>query len=203
MIDYILMQTNQSALHYVGHSQGTTAFWVMGAMKKDMNKKIKTMNALGPAAYMSNLLSPFLRATAPYVYSTEWITKMLGVYEFSPSDSMKVQSGQLLCLQNSLYIEICTNSLFLFAGFNSKQLNRTLLPDIMENTPAGSSIKQVLHYAQLINSGKFRMYDYGIAQNLLKYGQMIPPDYDLSSVTPPVYLHFSENDWLCAVKVTF
>lgn len=203
MIDYILLNTNQSALHYVGHSQGTTAFWVMGALRKDMNKKIKSMNALGPAAYMSNLYSPFLRVTAIYAASAEWVAQMLGYYEFSPSDSMMVQGGKLVCLQNAIYTEMCTNSLFLFAGYNSRQFNRSLLPEIMENTPAGSSVKQVLHYSQLINSAKFRMYDYGFAKNLVKYGQMTPPEYDLSSVTAPVYLHYSDNDWLCAVKVKF
>lgn len=47
MIDFVLMKTNQTSLHYVGHSQGTTSFFVMASIHPEMNAKIKTMHALG------------------------------------------------------------------------------------------------------------------------------------------------------------
>lgn len=58
---------------------------------------------------------------------------------------------------------------------------------------------QVVHYAQGINSGKFRMYDYGLVENLFKYGSISPPNYDLSAISAPVYLHYSQNDWMAAM----
>lgn len=55
-------------------------------------------------------------------------------------------------------------------------------------------------YLHTINShcvsGKFRQYDYGLFGNLKKYGSLTPPKYDLSAVTAPVYLLYSNNDWL-------
>jgi pimeloyl-ACP methyl ester carboxylesterase len=60
MINYALAKTNQSALHYIGHSQGTTAFFAMASLRKEMNEKIKTMHALAPVAFMSNLVSPMV-----------------------------------------------------------------------------------------------------------------------------------------------
>lgn len=62
MIDYVLKQTNQKNLHYAGHSQGTTAFWVMASERPEYNAKIRSMQALAPVAFMSNLRSPFVRA---------------------------------------------------------------------------------------------------------------------------------------------
>lgn len=47
MIDYALALSKQSALHYIGHSQGTTSFFVMASLKTEMNAKIKSMHALG------------------------------------------------------------------------------------------------------------------------------------------------------------
>lgn len=44
------------------------------------------------------------------------------------------------------------------------------------------------------------MFDYGMTKNLVKYGQLSPPSYDLGAVTAPVFLHYSDNDWLAAVK---
>lgn len=44
------------------------------------------------------------------------------------------------------------------------------------------------------------MFDFGYVSNLLKYGSLTPPDYNLNSITAPVFLHYSDNDWLAAVK---
>lgn len=86
---------------------------------------------------MSNLKSPFLRATAPFADSIESVMSLLGVYEFLPSNEMMVKGGQLVCKDESPIQEVCANVLFLLCGYNSQQLNRTLLPTIIENTPAG------------------------------------------------------------------
>jgi hypothetical protein len=53
-----------------------------------------------------------------------------------------------------------------------------------------------------VSAGKFRRYDHGWFKNLLTYGQLSPPAYDLSKITAPVALHYSENDWLAAVTVS-
>ncbi|CRK92414.1 CLUMA_CG005975, isoform A [Clunio marinus] len=200
MIDFVLLNTGQKNLHYIGHSQGTTAFFVMASLRTEMNAKIKTMQAFAPVAFMSNLASPFLRIVAPFADSIDTVMSMLGVYEFLPSNEMLVKGGQLICKDESPIQEVCANVLFLIGGFNSPQLNRTIIPAILENTPAGSSVDQLVHYAQGINSGKFRMFDFGLTKNLFKYGSIFPPDYKLSSVTAPVFLHYSNNDWLAALK---
>lgn len=86
---------------------------------------------------MSNLKSPFVRALAPFVDSVETVMKMLGVYEFAPSNDMMVDGGMLICKDESPFQEVCANVLFLLCGFNSQQLNRTIIPEILKNTPAG------------------------------------------------------------------
>ncbi|CAB3373680.1 Hypothetical predicted protein [Cloeon dipterum] len=48
MIDYVLEQTGETQVNYVGHSMGTTAFWVMGSEKPEYNAKIRQMHALRP-----------------------------------------------------------------------------------------------------------------------------------------------------------
>ena len=47
MIDYALWESGQRTLDYIGHSQGTTAFFVMASERKEMNAKIRTMHAFG------------------------------------------------------------------------------------------------------------------------------------------------------------
>lgn len=105
---------------------------------------------------------------------------------------MMIEGGKLVCQDSSPFKEVCANVLFLLCGFNSDQLDRSLITEILENTPAGSSVDQLVHYAQGINSAKFRMFDYGLTKNLLVYGSFSPPDYNLKAITAPVYLHYSK-----------
>lgn len=96
-----------------------------------------------------------------------------------------------------------------------------MLPLIASTQPAGSSVKELLHLFQLIDSGmytyllrtigcysrrlclgKFRQFDFGLVKNLLNYGHMSPPQYDISQVTAPVALYYGENDRLSSVEVS-
>lgn len=61
MIDYILHATNQTQLFYIGHSQGSTSFFVMCSERPEYNAKIKLMHALAPVAYMDHAVSPVVR----------------------------------------------------------------------------------------------------------------------------------------------
>ena len=63
-IDYILNLTNQTKVFYIGHSQGTTQFFVMCSMRPEYNSKIRLMSAFAPVAFMSRIQGP-LRAFAP------------------------------------------------------------------------------------------------------------------------------------------
>ncbi len=88
------------------------------------------------------------------------------------------------------------------AGYNADQLNTTALPVIMGHTPAGASVRSLVHYAQLVNTATFRKYNYGKATNLEIYGQETPPNYDISKITAPVALYWGQNDWMGAPSVS-
>jgi lysosomal acid lipase/cholesteryl ester hydrolase len=62
-IDYILQNTTQKTLRYVGHSMGTTMFYVLMSKKPEYNAKISHMIALAPVAFLRNTRSPFASMT--------------------------------------------------------------------------------------------------------------------------------------------
>jgi pimeloyl-ACP methyl ester carboxylesterase len=64
VIDYILQATRSQQIFYAGHSQGTTAFYVLCSERPEYNSKIRAMFSLAPVAFMSNVISPMLRMTA-------------------------------------------------------------------------------------------------------------------------------------------
>lgn len=49
---------------------------------------------------------------------------------------------------------------------------------------------------------KFQRYDFGYKNNIIKYGQPEPPEYDLRKVTSPVVLYYSKNDRVVDVNVS-
>lgn len=71
MIDYVLDVTKFARLHYIGHSQGTTTFFVMTSMLPQYNDKIIAMQALAPVAFMSNLESPLVRMGSAFQNTLE------------------------------------------------------------------------------------------------------------------------------------
>lgn len=196
-IDYILEQTGVDGIYYVGHSMGTTGFWVLMSEKPEYNSKIKLMNAYAPVSYTEHMISP-IRYIAPFDGQLEWLLSMFGLYEFLPTSKFMEFIGQTACHQNSPIRLVCDNVLFLVAGYNFEQLDEELLPTIVGHSPAGSSVRNVIHYAQGVNAGNFRKFDYGRRENIEKYGQPTPPEYDLSKITAPVAFYWGENDWLGA-----
>lgn len=74
MIDYVLDATKFAKIQYIGHSQGTTTFFVMCSERPEYNDKIILMNALAPVAYVSNIKSPVIRVFTPFLNSIEVLT---------------------------------------------------------------------------------------------------------------------------------
>ncbi|XP_029178225.1 lipase 1-like isoform X2 [Nylanderia fulva] len=70
----------------------------------------------------------------------------------------------------------------------------TQLPFIASHVPIAVSLTTVVHFVQVIQSGKFRQYDYGATKNLLIYKSMEPPEYNLSSITLPMAIYYGNND---------
>ncbi|XP_075151158.1 lipase 3-like [Haematobia irritans] len=201
MIDYILKNTNQSQLHYVGHSQGTTVYLVMMSEKPSYNNKIKSVHLLGPAAYMGNMKSPMTRAFAPILGQPNAMVELCGSMEFMPSNKFKQDLGIEMCKANSPYVEMCANEIFLIGGYDSEQLDRELLEHIKATSPAGASVNQNIHFCQEYNSKKFRKFDYSVVRNPIEYGGALqPPDYNLKNALAPTHMYYGANDWMCDLK---
>ncbi|KAL0869543.1 hypothetical protein ABMA27_005810 [Loxostege sticticalis] len=196
MIDYALNTTEQTSLKYIGHSQGTTSFFVMASEKPEYNEKISLMVALSPVAFMTHVTAPFIKLLAPTGTLLHGLLKSIGVYEFLPDSSLTRALKQLMCGNGPVAEILCSNVLFLSVGFGFDQLNVTNLPVIFAHMPSGSSAKQFAHYGQGVLSGEFRQFDYGSTENVRRYGSSQPPKYNLSNIVAPVSLWYSEADWM-------
>lgn len=198
MIQYIItLKEEGQILGYVGHSMGTTAFYVMASERPEAGGMVGTMIALAPVAFMSHLKSP-IRLVARFANDYKAIAHFLGEDEFLPQNSFIKFLAKYGCSLTVEENKICANSLFVLCGFDAVEFNYTLLPVILSHSPAGASTKTLTHYAQEITSGYFRQYDYGEKRNQEIYNTTEPPSYELSRISVPIAIFYSDNDWLAS-----
>ncbi|OAD58579.1 Lipase 3 [Eufriesea mexicana] len=199
-IDYILNTTWQKKLIIISHSQGGTAFFVMGSERPEYQKKIAAVFAMAPAVFMSRSENLLYQVLAPFANDIKVLTSLIGMYEFKPSDKLIQMLTKVMCSDDAITQPVCTNIIFVFGGFGDKELNRTLVPIIGQYDPAGASTRQFVHYGQSITTGKFRKFDYGLIGNKMKYGKIQPPNYNLANIKIPIYLYYGLNDVLVNVE---
>lgn len=188
MIDYVLNVTNKENLYFIGYSQGTTSFYVMNSLKPEYNEKIKMMFALAPVAFMSHVRSPLIKMFSP---ATNLLGNFLVNYDL-PNTDFLTSMTDTFCSKIGF---ACKNMLHSIVGQDSNLLTKSL-PIILGHMPTTSSTLQLVHYGQLVRSGRFCQFDFGEEKNRETYGTESPPDYNLTKVTVPNVVFFGENDWV-------
>lgn len=54
LVNHIVRTTGEQKMHYIGYSQGTTAFLVLNALQPQFNERFYSFQALAPAAFNEN-----------------------------------------------------------------------------------------------------------------------------------------------------
>jgi len=197
MIDFILEETTEGDLMFVGHGMGTTAFMAMSHYRPDISNKVRLANFMAPMAYFSNMKSP-IADLAREEGILEFFFTWFGDGELLPSSTIIDCLASLYC-QNPATQGLCSELIFLLAGFDSDQLNTTLIDSFMHHSPAGTSSRTLLHILQMVKSGEFHGYDWGSHHaNQEHHGENGIPNYMLYNVESPVAVYYGDNDWLAA-----
>lgn len=59
-VDYIVKWTKRKSIFYLGHSRGTSDFFVMMSERPEYNEKIKLGVLFAPIVYMKDILNPMI-----------------------------------------------------------------------------------------------------------------------------------------------
>ncbi|EDV32372.2 uncharacterized protein Dana_GF15803 [Drosophila ananassae] len=199
-IDYVLGRSKDfQQVHYIGHSQGTTSFFVMGSERPSYMKKVKLMTALAPVAYFDFIENPIALTFAKYVPTLAKLAKTFGIHELPPENEVWRKLVYQIC--SFAFRNTCIYFMFEIMGIDYQQFNSSLTPLFLGHTPAGSSVKSIEHYAQQIHSGGFYKFNYNnIWENRRRHGSDIPTQYNVASVDCKVALYYGKNDRLTSVK---
>ncbi|KAJ7524947.1 hypothetical protein O6H91_17G028900 [Diphasiastrum complanatum] len=192
MLQFVHDQTNETLL-FVGFSQGTmTAF--ASFTQSSVVSLVKKAVMLSPIAYLRHVTAPLLEVAA-WLFADE-ILLLAGVYEFSVENEggrrftdMVCKSAQLKCYDGSL--------LSLITGPNCC-MNTSRMPYYTIYEVQSTSMKNIAQMAQLVRSGGFSRFDYGLFGNLAHYRSIFPSSYDLSAIPAdlPIMLAHGGQDTL-------
>lgn len=192
MIQYISSLTN-SKIFVVGHSQGTIMS-LAALTQPHISEMVEAAALLCPISYLDHISAPLVQRMVT-VHLDQMIFA-LGIHQ------VNFRSDVLLNLVDSMCGgEVdCNNFLTSITGKNCC-FNNSRVDFYLEYEPHPSSTKNMRHLFQMIRKGTFAHYDYGIFKNLKIYGQLKPPEFDLSRIPAslPLWMGYGGNDALADV----
>ena len=193
VISAIKQRAGASSVPIVAHSQGTTQTFIALASNvtladgTPLAASVPLFVALAPATSAMHMSSPIFDVA--FKIDAGALLALLGSYDLMANGTLPAAFCALVCGAAGLRPE-CDLSLGLLFGFNNSHLDPAAIGRYMSHVPSGTSIFDFMHFAQLfrhaaaIGEPVFRRYDHGPLENLRRYGQLSPPDFDLGQVPP-------------------
>ncbi|WZN63320.1 lipase [Chloropicon roscoffensis] len=212
-IDYVLKTTGAQTLSYISHSQGTAQGFAAFSENPELARKVGVHVALAPVAFVGSTDSALFQV-ASYLPFLKEVATLPAVQSLG---NTLLGTGVGANIVKSLVPGICNvflggcdseknprdphNELFdsglmgnLFSLPDMTHLNQTRIPVYLSHLPEGTSVRNLLHWAQSVRTNKFQKYDFGPAENQQRYGQEDPPEYDLLAYSVPTLLIYGSKD---------
>jgi len=175
MIEFVVQMTSMQQLSYVGHSQGTLEAFIAFSQNETLASHISIFSAMAPIAYLGNIKGVLKEFAVPgyVIYAT------YGLKEFPKNISKSHVAWGTTCSDD---IELCTNLFCSIYGCDPENWNKTRYGVFSSHNPAGTSVKNMVHFTQGVRSDLYQAFDYGTVGNLDHYHSKTPPQYNLSQV---------------------
>eukprot|EP00826_Nyctotherus_ovalis_P017766 TRINITY_DN1524_c0_g4_i1.p1 TRINITY_DN1524_c0_g4~~TRINITY_DN1524_c0_g4_i1.p1 ORF type:complete len:401 (+),score=86.25 TRINITY_DN1524_c0_g4_i1:123-1325(+) len=191
MINYICDVTGYEKLDYVGHSQGASQFFMQAMINPQyVNDHIRRFVGLGPSLFVQGSQSFFERLRmVDLIYTIGW--KNMGVLPaFTP----------LFSLLGRWFPNLIEFFITTITGQTERQnIDTERFPVLFLNEPGGTSIQNMLHWAQLRRYDRpvVKKFDFGEEGNLKHYGKLEAPEYNLKALKElefPIYFCVGKRD---------
>ncbi|NXO20410.1 LICH hydrolase, partial [Cisticola juncidis] len=179
-LNFIMNKTGQKDVYYIGHSEGSAAGFIAFSTYPDLSQKIKAFFALAPVVTTTHATSPLVKFTWLPQSLIRLLLGFKGVLHYN--EWMKGPVTQFCaCLGN-----VCGSIFAYLVGGGIQNMNTSRTDSYAGHYPAGTSVKNVIHWHQILRADQFQAYDYGCKENMKKYNQTAPPVYQIEEVKIPI-----------------
>ncbi|CAG9762800.1 unnamed protein product [Ceutorhynchus assimilis] len=182
----------------INHSLSSTASLVYAAVKpQEAEAMVKVFVNMAASAFMNHTQTPFRHFIGLQFNVLKPIMESLNIgavgYDFLASLQLLKQLA-LQMLPRRAFKSFIESFLGFLFGKTSMGIDDEEFPLVVSVAVQTVSNKITYHYCQLMQSGRFCMYDYGQQENLKRYNSSQPPDYPLMNITTPIFLVISDSD---------
>jgi hypothetical protein len=161
-----------------------------GQHKAYLDKHVNLFVALSPVTYMTHQTSTLLNIAKTFKLGA--LVQRLWPFSFLDLAQMPAIADWFCHITNGA---LCTFTVDVFCG-TSKLDDAHSIENLAAHFPAGTSVKDLNHYEQLILKDRFGRYDYGLLGNLRHYSRPSPPNYNLQKLGMKTALFMGSEDAL-------
>lgn len=195
-INYILYIVNQRDLVYVGFSQGSAQAFATLSINPELNKKVRLFIALAPAmappGLKNTVVDSLMRASPSLIYLF-----------FGRKAIMKSATYWQSIMYPPLFIRTIDSAISSLFNWGSKNITYAQKLAAYPHLYSYTSVKSVVHWFQIIRSGRFHMYDddgesfFGQGN---KYFYRVA-SFPTQNITSPILLLYGKSDSLVDIDV--
>ena len=106
------------------------------------------------------------------------LMKKYGIYELTPLK----KNNKSMAYLHKLFPEVSKLGIKLLSDDNPNELNQRSIESFLAHFPAGTSLKSVLHFKQMMINKRYEHFDYGSEENVKRYGQEVAPEIPLENI---------------------
>lgn len=195
-INYILYIVSQKDLVYIGFSQGSAQAFATLSINPELNKKVRLFIALAPAmappGLQNTIVDSLMRASPSLIYLF-----------FGRKAIMKSATFWQSIMYPPLFVHTIDTSISSLFKWESKNIPYAQKLAAYPHLYSYTSVKSVVHWFQIIRSGRFHMYDddvEGPFSSKNKYFYRVA-SFPTQNITSPILLLYGKSDSLVDIKV--
>ncbi|EMG51099.1 TGL1 Sterol esterase TGL1 [Candida maltosa Xu316] len=189
-IDYILKETGNQKLTYIGFSQGSAQAFASVSVNSDLTDKIDQLIAISPATTPHGLYSKvldILLKSSPNVVFLLFSRRVL-----MPSCLLWER-----IMYPPLYDSMIDISNYLLFNWKSKNITKLQKLSSYAHLYSTTSVKCVVHWFQVMSSKNFQMYH----DSNSSFSGLNPISYPLKNIKVPIHLIYGTTDSLVDIEV--
>ncbi|KAK9884685.1 hypothetical protein WA026_007530 [Henosepilachna vigintioctopunctata] len=195
-IDLVLENNIHDKVVLLGHSEGSTVIFVTLSDMPEYNAKVALSIHWGVSVYHERCSTVELVTSICRMEPVlSQILDSIGLFSIVPSLGLKYVVRDLC--RYTIFKDMCFEAAKFFIQSDEQIQHVTDWSFLISQILCGGSTREIYHFMQVANTGRFARYNYGAKMNMKLYNTTEPPLFHLENVNSVTVLYCGKNDIFC------